>query len=241
MKRSPIIVFSGLDGAGKTTQINLLLEHLRAEGQRPVYLWVRGGYTPLFVKLKALLRRAPGRAVLPPPGQSTERKQALGKRWVRRLWLTVSLLDLMLTYGVLVRWWRVRGRTVVCDRYLWDTELDFRLNFPQEQVETWWLSRLLTKIVPRPAVAFLLLLPVEESLRRSKLKKEPFPDTPEVLAARLAFYQNASAHWDCQMLDGRRTIAELAAEIQERVAAVMSRAPHSYTPGAAENSASIRG
>jgi len=239
MLNSPLITFSGSDGAGKTTQINLLLDHLRTQGQRPVYLWVRGGYTPLFVKLKAVLRRAPGR-VVPPPGQSAERKQTLGKPWVRRLWLTVSLLDLTLTYGVLVRWWRMRGRTVVCDRYLWDTELDFRLNFPQERVETWWLYRLLTKIVPRPAVAFLLLLPVEESLRRSKLKNEPFPDTPEVLAARLAFYQNASAHWGCQMLDGRRTIVELAAEIQERVAVVIP-APHRYPPRAAENSTSIRG
>lgn len=240
MTNSPLITFSGSDGAGKTTQINLLIDHLREQGQRPVYLWVRGGYTPLFVKAKALLRRAPGGRVVPPPGQSAKRQQALGKSWVRRLWLTVSLLDLMLTYGVLVRWWRRRGRTVVCDRYLWDTELDFQLNFPQEQVATWRLYRLLTKIVPRPSVSFLLLLPVDESVRRSKLKREPFPDTPEVLAARLAFYQETSARWRCQVLDGRRTIAELAAEIREQVAAT-ARTPRRGYKGAAESSASVRG
>jgi dTMP kinase len=240
MLNSPLITFSGSDGAGKTTQINLLLDHLRQQGQRPVYLWVRGGYTPLFVKIKALLRRAPGgNGVMPPVGQSAHREQRFGKPWVRGLWLTLSLLDLMLTYGVLVRWWQMRGRAVVCDRYLWDTELDFQINFPQEQVATWWLYRLLEKVVPRPTVSFLLLLPVEESVRRSKLKNEPFPDTPEVLAKRLAFYRNAPAHWRCQILDGRCTVAELAAEIREHLAA-RARTAHNY-PGAAESSASIQG
>jgi len=108
-----VIVFSGLDGAGKSTQIELLLEYLRQQGQRPVYLWVRGEYTPVFSAVKAFVRRLSGGRVVPPSGHSTARTQAMGQPWKRRLWLTLALLDLVLVYGVQVRWWRWRGRSVV--------------------------------------------------------------------------------------------------------------------------------
>ncbi len=214
--RGCLIVFSGLDGAGKSTQIELLMEHLRQQGREPVYLWSRGGYTPLFEGLKALLRGLPGR-VVPPAGDSLQRTQALSKRRVRRLWLMLALLDLLWVYGVQVRWWRGCGRAVVCDRYMGDTLVDFRQNFAKEQVESWWLWRLLEWIVPRPNVTFLMLVPVDESLRRSELKNAPFPDTPEVLAFRLAQYQAMSELYDWHVLDGLRPIDATQTEIQSAI------------------------
>lgn len=207
-----LVTFSGIDGAGKSTQIELLMDHLRREGRKPLYVWTRGGYTPLFERLKALLRRLPGRAV-PPPGNNPRRTQAFRKGWVRRLWLVLGLLELLWLYGLQLRWWRWRGRVVVCDRYLWDTLIDFRLNFPQEYVERWWLWRLLARIAPQPDAAFLLLVPVEESVRRSDAKGEPFRDPPEVLAQRLAQYQALAQDGCWHVIDGRRPIPELAAEV----------------------------
>ena len=208
-----LIAFSGLDGAGKSTQIELLMDHLRREGQNPVCVWTRGGYTPLFEGLKALLRRLPGRTV-PPSGSNPQRARAFGKGWVRRLWLVLALLDLLWVYGVQLRWRRWRGRIVICDRYLWDTLIDFRLNFAQERVERWWLWRLLAWAAPEPDAAFLLLAPVQVSVRRSDVKGEPFRDSPEVLAQRLAHYQSLAAEYgDWHILDGQRPIPDLAAEI----------------------------
>lgn len=207
-----IVTFSGLDGAGKSTQIELLLDELRRQGRRPVYLWTRGGYTGLFEALKRVLRKAPGQ-VMPSSGPNRERATAFGRPLVRKIWLAVALLDLMRIYGLQLRWWRWRGHAVVCDRYLWDTLIDFRLNFPSEQVERWWLWRALAWVAPRPRAAFLLLVPVEESLRRSDIKGEPFRDSAEVLAQRLVAYQrlNGTIYW--HVLDGRRAKSDLAAEI----------------------------
>lgn len=212
-----LVVFSGLDGAGKSTQIDAFLAFLRARGADPAYLWTRGGYTPGFNALKAAARRVSGGRAVPPSGRSAARAQAFGSPWKRRLWLIMALLDLMWVYGVQIRWWRAHGRPVVCDRYLADTLIDFRLNFPQEQVERWWFWRVLERVTPAPDAAFLLLVPVAESLRRSQQKNEPFPDSPQVLAERLQQYQRAAAAGGWVVLDGREPVEQLARTIQERV------------------------
>lgn len=213
-----LVVFSGIDGGGKSTQIRLLQEYLHAQGRESVYLWTRGGYTPIFDRLKAILRRLSRSRAVPPAGSTLQRERAFSSTRVRRVWLALALLDLMWTYGILVRYWRWRGRAVICDRYLWDTLVDFRLNFPGERAEHWLLWRCLVRVTPQPDAAFLLVIPVAESVRRSKLKNEPFPDTPARLADRLAHYETLSATGDWLLLDGQRPIESLASEIRARVA-----------------------
>jgi len=206
--RGSLITFGGLDGAGKSTQIALLTDYLVKNSRKPVYIWSRGGYTAVLQGLKTLSRRLLSRS-LPSSGNSPQRSSALSKWWVRRLWLSLALLDLLWVYGVQIRWHRYRGRTVLCDRYLWDTAIDFRLNFPQEKLDDYWLWRLLGKISPKPDAAFLMLLTVEESMRRSAMKGEPFPDPPEVLSQRLAYYQDLIPRVPFHVLDGSQPIATL--------------------------------
>lgn len=207
-----MIAFSGLDGAGKSTQINLLTEQLRQRGFATKYVWARGGYTPWLEGLKRLARRMLGRK-LPPAGHSQQRSQTFRKGGVRRLWLMLAMLDLVWVWGVQLRWWKWRGQAIICDRYLWDTLIDFRLNFSHEQVERWLMWRLLRRAIPQPDAMFLLLIPVEESMRRSDIKGEPFRDPPEVLAKRLAQYQSLATNVPWQVLDGRQSVSDLAREI----------------------------
>ena len=210
--RGSLITFGGLDGAGKSTQIALLTDYLVKSGRKPVYIWTRGGYTAGLQGLKTLSRRFLQRK-LPPSGNSPQRSQAFSKWWVRRLWLSLALLDLLWVYGVQIRWHRYRGRLVLCDRYLWDTAIDFRLNFPQEKLDHYWLWRLLERISPQPDASFLMLLSVEESRRRSEMKGEPFPDPPEVLRQRLACYQELIPRVPFQVLDGSQPITTLFNQI----------------------------
>lgn len=211
------VVFSGVDGAGKSTQINLLLDYLKVQGQQPIYLWTRGGYTPLFNRLKEVVRRLSRGKAIPNAGPSNQRTQNFGRPAVRKVWLTVAILELFWIYGVQVRWWQVKGKVVICDRYLDDTLLDFQQNFPQENIITWGLWRFLRLVAAKADVTFLLLVPVEESVKRSQQKNEPFPDSPEVLTWRLARYQQLAKQRAWQMIDGRRPLFEIAAEIQQIV------------------------
>ncbi len=217
MSKGKIIVFSGLDGGGKSTQIARLREHLHAQGFKTHYLWTRGGYTSGFQFIKQILRRTGGKKAIPPRGHSPQRERAFSRPWVRKIWLVFAIADLMRVYGVQVRWLRRKGVDVICDRYVWDTQIDFRLNFPQEDVDKWRLWRALERVTPRPDAAFLLLIPVEESVKRSDVKGEPFRDPPEVLAQRLEQYRRLAGEGHWHVLDGRRSIEDLAAEIRQRV------------------------
>lgn len=52
-RRGLLVAFSGINGAGKSTQIELLMDRLRQEGQNPTYVWTRsplpdeGAHCPL--------------------------------------------------------------------------------------------------------------------------------------------------------------------------------------------------
>lgn len=217
-----LIIFSGLDGAGKTTQVNLLLDYLRSCGHCPAYIWTRGGYTSFFNRVKKLMRCLLGKS-MPSPGRSPERKKAMGYNRVQRWWLILALLDLFRVYALQIRFLIWLGRTVVCDRYLMDTVIDFRLNFREQKVEKWILFRLLSWSIPRPQLQFLMHIPVEEAIRRSILKGEPFPDSAETLARRLEMYGEVLKYTRWKVLDGQKTMEETASEIREAVDKVLIR------------------
>lgn len=202
--------FSGLDGAGKTTQIEMLMDRVTREGQSVRRVWARGGYTPLFEFAKRLLRRTSSSA-LPAAGRSKERSQRFRRPTVRKLWLLIAILDLTLYWGIWVRWLQLNGRIVVADRWIMDTELDFELNFPEENVARWISWRFVKLLMPRPTEHFIFVIPVKESQRRSAQKNEPFPDSTEVLKMRFDYYKNAVEEGKGIEIDGMLSREEVHA------------------------------
>ncbi len=203
---------SGIDCCGKSTQIALLREYLQSRGEKPVVLWVRGGYTPRLVGARALLRRSVGQTVLP-AGDTAKRRAYMSNPWRRRLWLHLAILDLFIECAVRIRWLQYGGKTVICDRYLEDTEIDFAIHFPRDNVTRWLSWRVLRRLAVKPQIKFLLDLPYEESRRRSVEKNEPFPDNDELRSLRARYYADARQAGGWTVLDACRPAADLHAEI----------------------------
>jgi thymidylate kinase len=210
-----------VDCSGKSTQRELLLEVLRTSGTEPVTVYTRPGYTPGLRAIKRALgararkKERPRKGVSDKPSLFPRRAANLRNPLARWLWVTMALLDLLWLYGAQLRLWRARGRTVVCNRYLLDALVDFRVNFPDERIEERWLCRWLRRIAVRPDAAFCLLIPADETMKRARAKARFHWETLDVLGARWHAYRALSDDLGVLVLDGARPVAEVARSIRE--------------------------
>jgi thymidylate kinase len=221
-RRGFVLALSGLDSAGKSTQLELLTEYLRAQGAPPMRIWTRPGYSPRLRFAKKLSRRLLGKkkarrdGVSSAAGQYPRRASTLGHPLKRWCWLTLALLDLMWVYGVKVRLWKALQRPVLCDRHLLDSMVDFRVYFPEDRVEERLLCRLMRALAVRPDAAFCLLVPAEESMRRSAKRQRHHWETREVLEERLLAYRALAADLRVGILDGRQPVERIASTLRDR-------------------------
>lgn len=180
-----MISFSGIDCSGKSTQIELLCKYLEEKNQKYAVVWSRGGYTPGIQLLKKLVRHGE-------KDMSKEERLAYSAKvnensTKRKLLFTLSLMDLWFYYSIALRFKSI-GKTVICDRYIWDTYIDFKMKYPEYAFEKgfWWRLTLKTMLKPNPSFCFFIS--AEESMRRSDLKDEPFPEPIEVRNERIRLY-----------------------------------------------------
>ena len=218
-----IIVFSGTDGAGKSTQIMILKDKLEKKCFRVKHIWARGGYTPLFMLIKNFIRKLFAQNHISKEATKV-RDELIKKRLISKIWLSVAIFDMLIYYGLYVRYLSAIGNIVICDRYVDDTCIDFRRNFEDNFKEKSLLWRLLILLVPKPEYAFLLYVPVEDSLKRSQLKNEPFPDSPDTLAYRLCCYLDESVFSSKRFykIDCRQSIKEVSLQINKRLDALLN-------------------
>ena len=139
------VTFEGLDGSGKTTQAELLAEHLRESGADVVATREPGG-TPLGERIREVLLE--GDAI---------------SGWAEAALFAAARAELV---AQVIRPALDRGAHVVCDRYL-DSSLAY-----QGIARGLGVDRVLDLNVPAiggllPDRTFLLLLDVEEAAARS--------------------------------------------------------------------------
>ncbi|MEB2313871.1 MAG: hypothetical protein OZ928_18655 [Polyangiaceae bacterium] len=221
-RRGGLVTVSGVDCAGKTTQIELLARALERDGYRTRVLWYRPGYSARLDRLRRAVRRLrPG--ALPRATASGARERAFARPGVSQAWLAMALGDLLIEYAAVVRGRVLAGEVVICDRYLFDAGLDLTFRFPALEGSSRRALGAAARVCPRPDAELLLLLPEAEMLRRMELKNEPFPDPPEIRARRYAAYaERARAPW-VTPIDSAREIAAVHAELHRVVSEALGR------------------
>ncbi|MGM0574763.1 MAG: dTMP kinase [Myxococcota bacterium] len=207
-----LIALSGIDCAGKSTQIERLSHALEARGRRPLVFWFRPGYSREMDALRAAVRRLrPG--ALPTADRVEVRREVFARPGVRRTWAAAALSDTVLQYAVKLRGHLLAGRTVICDRWLDDARLDLTLRFPDLTGPLDAAHRLIERVCPRPDRHLLLTVPHDEMLRRMAIKDEPFPDPPDVRDRRYDAYLRLAEGDRIHAVDGARPPEEVHREV----------------------------
>lgn len=201
-----LITISGIDSSGKSTQIKNFQSYFNKQGKSNTLRWSRGGYTPGVNLLKSIIRLSP-KKIIPSQADVDKINQQVKRPIISRIWLNISILDLILYYGIWFRILLLRYNVVIADRYVWDSLIDFKLRFSQYNIENMLLWRLLTKFYKHPNKSIILTLNAEESLTRSIKKNEPFMESFESRQERISLYYSliSKNKWNV-VIDGGQPI-----------------------------------
>ena len=151
--RPVVVSFSGIDGAGKSTQIDLLHNSLLQSGLTVSRLafWDNVVFLPQFragVSHKVLR----GEVGIGAPGKPVRRKDKNARKW----YLTLArspfyLLDALNLRQVVAKARRSKVDVVIFDRYIYDQLANVSGNLAGRLY-----ARLLLALAPRPDIAYLL-------------------------------------------------------------------------------------
>ena len=218
-----LITFSGLDGAGKSSQAEALRDTLEQLGWTMAMQWVRLEWTTLWenrwlgvigwparasLGLLAGVRKSSGGDAPPTLTPTAVRERS---RFVSNIWVTVVAFAHASAQRREVRSHLRRGAIVICDRYTLDAAAHLRFRYGEQRPLRFPIG-VVHRFSPRPLRSYFVDVPAETAYAR---KAEQY--SLEELARQAQLYREEAPGLGVRKLDGQRPREELCAEIAEDV------------------------
>ncbi|MFQ5645806.1 MAG: dTMP kinase [bacterium] len=217
-----LICFTGIDGSGKTTQAQRLFEKLKELNIDCEYSWSR--WEPFLLKpFISFFRKKAGQGT---DKNNPEAVYSLLKDIKRKLFKHKFILQFY-QYAALVDYYvQVRkkiiaplkqGKTVICDRYIYDLFVDWAINSGySEAAFARLLQRRFPAYFPKPVFVFLLDVPPYVGGRRKN-----DGTATSYLEERRGFYRLLTEYAGAKIIDGMNSmdfISEVVlSEVEEMV------------------------
>ena len=214
-----LICLTGIDGAGKTTLAKNLVKALRDQGRSAVYIY--GRTFPVVSRLLMTLGRATLLRGHDPwnhyEDYHSNKKRVMRAPWLKWVYTGAIWIDYYLQIWFKLLPWRFSNRTVVLDRYVYDTvinDLSVHLSYSVAQTDR-AINRGL-RWLPRPDVTFLIDLPPEVAFARKT-------DVPHIayLTERSECYLRLASRPEVVRINGEETPDALLQAILSVVSGLM--------------------
>jgi thymidylate kinase len=163
-----LVSFSGLDGSGKTQHARILQSCLNACGLKTEYNWSRCGtfgLTQFFSRLAAAISRRKPEAQDSRRG-AEGRSARLRNPLSRFIWTYLAAIDIMIWNLWHVRLPLLRGRIVLCDRYVYDAAAEMESSLAKINKLNRLAINLMLASAPKPDIAYFLDVPESVSTQR---------------------------------------------------------------------------
>lgn len=207
-----IVSFSGIDSAGKTTQIELLCQYCTEKNIKYEKVWSKARGTPGVVWLKELVRKD---KKMDAKEKAEYREEVFRNSKTRNLLYIACMLDLCWYWGLYYRILNLTNKLVICDRYVWDTYVEIKeKDFCGIDIDNSILWRIVKAIAPAPRKSFIFVIPPEESLRRDHNKNAAGIESIDIKKKKISCYMKCvQNHCWTNVMDGMRSVNELHEDV----------------------------
>ena len=218
--KSVFVCFMGIDGSGKTSHAKTLVKSLKQKGIRCRYVW--GRWTPRLLKplefiLKKFYFRSKKIYTSDYDEYTMQKRRIIANRPSALIWQYLVLLDYFFQFLWKIRLPLLLRKTIICDRYIYDTLVDLMVNsnLSGEETEGMFTSRFLS-LFPKPDLILLLDVPEEVAcIRKGDLELINY------LADRRKIYLKLNHVLQGLVLDNSQNFFEIQVAIMNAVKSAM--------------------
>ena len=225
-KKGVFICFTGIDGSGKTSHAISIVSFLIQNYVKCKYVWTRWipiTLKPVIILTKILLfKRSTAHALARSNEDYIEYRSAKRrylKKSLARIWQNMVLFDYLLQVLIKIRIPLLFGKVVVCDRYLYDTLVDFAVDSSCSKGKFKNMLKMhVVSLFPKPDVLFLLDVPEEVALKR----KSDIKALTHLLDRRDFFLALAKEHPSIKVMDNSGDFNNTQRRIRDEVRRILS-------------------
>lgn len=205
------IYFTGVDGSGKSTYVDLLIKEFGRRGLKAKRVWLRFNY--LFTKPVLLYCRLVGLTRRPiRGGQRISVHDFYKSPFIGKTVQYLHFIDTCIHYFFRVYILLKLTKTyILCDRFVYDIIADFMIENRDFKLPDEYIARILLRLIPENSLILYFKVDKDEILKR---KPEVLEDD-EDYDLKYKIYECIEDYFDFRTIDNSKAFQEVYREINQ--------------------------